>query len=158
MMTRGCMTIRLLREQRSRRRGSAYLLILMVSMIITLIGLSALQISRIQLRISGTTSETSEAGVLAISGVDLGLYTITDDPAWRNTYTNNVWATKGTLGGGTISFKIVDESDGSLDSGPAGPVRLYGRGIVDQTVQMCSVIVETSNTIQTGSWRQEVNP
>ena len=70
-----------------RRRGSVYLAVLGPAALVTIIGLSALLIARIQLRRARDTSDLAQARLCALSGVDIGLLLIQRNPSdWRGTF------------------------------------------------------------------------
>src|SRR5438552_17323152 len=53
-------------------------------------------------------------------------------------------ATGKALGHGTISFKSVDENDGSLANSNSDPVRVYGFGQVNNTIRIYSAMLAPS--------------
>ena len=112
-----------------RRRGSVYLAVLGAAALVTIIGLSALLIARIDLRRATDTSDLAQARLCALSGVDMGLLLIQRDPGgWRST----VAGAGGSLpamdiGSGTFALEAVDPVDGDLLSG-SDPVLLTGIG------------------------------
>src|SRR5262249_47393183 len=63
----------------------------------------------------------------------------------RTTYTSGSLNSGKSLGHGTISFKLVDETDGNLANNQADPVRIYGYGQVNSAVKICSVQLSPAN-------------
>ena len=61
------------RANRARRKGSAYILILGVSMILMIIGLSALTLSRVTTRTLRADNDWAEAQRVAVSGAEQAL-------------------------------------------------------------------------------------
>ncbi len=125
-----------------RRRGSAYISLLGVSMIVTVIGLSALLGTRVELRTAGLTEAATQARYSAASGLELVLLRIATDPKWRTTYSNDTWTAEETILDVAFSFKLVDEQDGDLANDLTQPVRLFAKAIVGDAVRIYSVLLE----------------
>jgi hypothetical protein len=112
---------------------------------VSLIGLSTVAIGRINLRAAAASGEGADAEVLALSAVEQGASVINADPMWRANY-NNVPSAMKTLGRGTLYWKVVDESDGSLASGGLQPARVYGYGFCRDTRRIFSVQLTPGGT------------
>lgn len=125
-----------------RRRGSIYVLVLMISVMIAVIGLSSVAISRVQLRMSGSTSDLAEASFYADSAVDLALYELSQDPNWRTSYTHDTWVRTQTLGRGSFKWKFLDQVDIDLSNNATDPVWLIAWGMADSATQKLSVGLE----------------
>ncbi len=123
------------------RRGSIYLLVLSAGLLLAVAGMSVLITTQLATRSAAGNDDVAEAAVLAESAVELGLAKMKANPAWRTTYTNNVATTPIALGRGTISFKLVDESDGNLSNNATDPVRVYGIGKVGKTTRVYSMMI-----------------
>ena len=107
-----------------RRRGSVYILVLGMAMLVTVAGLSVLTFARLKGREILWSNHSKEAGVLAEAAVEWALIRLTADTNWRTTYTNGVETSAVAFGNGTISFKLLDETDGDLADENADPVRI----------------------------------
>ena len=125
-----------------RRRGSMYVAVIGCSLVITVIGVSALLAARIERRAAEGTSDLSDARVYAQSAIDLGMYTILSDANWRTNKTNGYWRGNCdvnppqlvTIGDGRTQtctvdgdcsgycIKVVDPIDEILSNSP--PIRL----------------------------------
>jgi hypothetical protein len=116
-----------------------YLLVLVNSTILTLIGLSALAVTRIQRRAAEGTGAAVQSRLLAESAVDAGLFVIDNNVDWRMDHASDTWSNAISLGGGILQYKFVDEIDGELGDDSGDSVRLYGRGQIDETMRMFSV-------------------
>ena len=149
-MNRARQTNRLARK-RCCRRGGAYVLVLCLAMLLTVLGLSAISTARIGLRAQQFDSEAAQAVALAESAIELGLYHMTEDDYWRTTYTSAQWSTARPLGDGVIEFGLVDEDDGDLADDASEDVRLYGKACVGDSVRVVSVVVETEEVDTAGS-------
>ncbi len=127
------------------RRGSVYVLVLGVAAMITVVGLSAIALSRTQMKSTLVESEWSRAGVLAQAGVEAAVTTMNTSTTWRADYAAGGEAAIGTLGssgpGGpaAATFKIIDPTDGSLVKFDRDPVRVYGYGRVGDATRVYSL-------------------
>jgi len=65
------------------RRGSVYVMVLMVSLIVMVIGLGSVALSRSTIRATTATADWSEAGVGAQSGVEYALAVMNSSSTWR---------------------------------------------------------------------------
>lgn len=130
-----------------QRRGSLYISVMGVTLIVSMIGFSAITIARVHLRRSQNSTDMVEAQKLAFSSVEYAVLSINNDPSWRTTFTNNIESpsTPIPLGNGTITFKLVD-SDGNLADNTTDAVRLIGIGRVGEVEYAESVLlVPTGN-------------
>ena len=130
-----------------RRSGSTFLLVLGVSMLVTIIGLSSLLVGRLRLRVAALNERTIQADGAASSMVELALLRIANDRFWRTTYTHDTWTAGETIDDITYSFKLVDEQDGDLTTGTADSVRLLGKATVGGVVRMYSVLLSGGETV-----------
>jgi len=129
--------------QQTRRRGSAYLLIVAVSMLVSIMGLSAIALTRLSARVSDTAADFSEAGVLALAAVDHALQTIHDNPTWQDDFESEVRVFQYPYGDGTFSWLYVGQTEDGNDPGECtATVRLYGIGQVGQVARSYSVLLQ----------------
>jgi len=137
-----------LRKQRklirhaSRQRGSVYVLVLGVCMIVTVIGLSAVLAARIQHRGREIVNDTVTARGYAESGIDLAMLKIKQDANWRSTYTHDTWTADQDIDRGTFRWKLVDTVDTDLNNNTTDTARLVAWGILGNTTQKVSVLLE----------------
>jgi Tfp pilus assembly protein PilX len=129
-------------RQVTTRRGSLYIAVLGVALLITIIGISAMLAARVEHRALVDTEAAVKADFGATSITDLALFWITADYNWRTTYTNNTWTPALATDGMTLRFKLVDELDGNLANDPTQPVRLYAKAIVGRAVRLESVLLQ----------------
>ena len=132
------------RRQAHRRRGSTYLMVLGLGMIVTICGLGAIAIGRIQLRAAAESQDWLEAQTLAFSAAEHAFVRIKDTSNWRTTF-NGVTTTK-SLGRGTIQWRLVDETDGDLTDSDSDPVVIEAGGTMNRAVYSLKVNVEMSST------------
>ena len=116
------------RAPTSRRRGSIYLLVLGMAVIITVIGLGAVTVSRIQARSTGGSQDWSEAQSLAFSAVEHALAQIDKTGNWRSAY--NAQTIQKSLGRGTFTWRLADEADGDLTNDATAPFTVFAAGTV----------------------------
>lgn len=142
------------------RRGSSYLIVLSVSMIIALIGLSGLIAARIDNRIASTTSDATEARFFALAAIEMGIFAIEDDPLnWRRAFHNGALPVKMPIGSGTLSLLVVDPLDNDLLDNPIDPILMTGigaKGHAVHKVQVTVLFVGGISNFEPGSWKQIV--
>lgn len=124
----------------SRARGSIYIFVLGTALLVTVIGLSAIIVARINTRRTGSLKDQPEAMALGLSAVEAAVAAVNNDPDWRTNYLNDTETPAVQLGNGTISWKLVDE-DGDLADDPMDAVRVYGIGRVNENVWVYSAIL-----------------
>jgi hypothetical protein len=124
------------------RRGSTYLLVLSVALIVAAVSLSSIMILRVGSRSAASSNDWDEAGVLALAATEYAMNQINTNSNWRTTYTSNVESSSVNLGRGSFTFKLVDTIDGNLTNDPTQPVKLYGIGRVGSTTRVYSLTIE----------------
>jgi len=115
-------------KQTFRRRGSAYVLVLTTSMIVTVIGVSALTAVRLRHRTAEMDRSVAHAALCARSAVDMGLFWIGNDPDWRENRPNGDWQTAQPLEAGEYDLSVTDPTDGDLTNSWSDPVVVRGTG------------------------------
>src|ERR1043165_5467312 len=124
---------------RSHPRGTVYVLVLALVMLMMASGVAAVLTSRVRTRAITQSNDTARAEILAESAVEQALAYMNSNANWRTTYTSGVETAQKVFAGGKISFKLVDECDGNLSGGDSDPVRIYGIGRYGKATQVCSV-------------------
>ena len=119
-----------------------YVAVLGTSMLVTVIGVSAIMVSRINLRATSQGNDWVEAGTLAFSAVEHGLAVIKATPDWRTTFLHGARSTDWPFGPGTFAWKLEDQVDKDLANNDTDPVRLYGIGQVGQATRRYSVLLQ----------------
>jgi hypothetical protein len=127
-------------------RGSAYVFVLGISMIVTVLGMGALTLSRVSQRAVSDSNDWEAAGDLAFSATEHAVSSINAAAAaspttWRNSYTSRQTAFTQTMGRGTFSWALKDEADGNLSEDYLRPFRIYGIGVVGSVTRIYSVQV-----------------
>ena len=98
-------------DRRHLRRGVAYLLAISVGTVLAVIGFAVITSARIAGRATSRANHAAEARVLAMSAAEKALSLLDLTPAWRTSMLNGVESTPVSLGGGTVSYMLVDEGD-----------------------------------------------
>lgn len=126
------------------RRGSVYVAILGVAMLVTLIGMAALAATRMQ-RVAATANiDMIKARSYAESATELAMLVTASDSTWRTDYTSGSWFANTTIGDGTYSISVVDPLDGNLSNRPTDPVTVTATGSKGQATQMVQVSLQAS--------------
>lgn len=112
----------------TRRRGSAYIAILGVSLMLSVVGLTALVSVRVDRRATQAGSDFTQARLLAQSAIEMGIRSIGKTQTWRSTYTNGAWESNRPLGVGRYTLEGVDPNDGVLANSNLDPLVLTGTG------------------------------
>ncbi len=126
----------------TRRSGGVYIVVLGVSLIVSLLGLSALVVQRIQNKLLVASTDIRQAQLNAESAVGLALLTMKQDTAWRTSQTNGNWFTNRSLGTGTGSVSVTDPVDGSLSNNADQPVVIQGIGYRGQAEQRVEATID----------------
>ena len=145
----------------NRRRGSTYLMVLGLGMIVTICGLGAITVGRIHLRAASDSEDWLAAQALAFSAAEHALTRITDTGNWRAAF-NGVTTTK-SLGRGTFQWRLVDETDGDLTDEDSDPVVLLAGATVNRAsyslkvdLGMASVSLEALSTCMASDAKVDV--
>jgi hypothetical protein len=115
------------------------------ALLLTVIGMSALTLARVESRNIAGQNEAREASLLALSGIEYGLNNLDFyDNNWR-TFTHGEVIHTQNLGNGTMSWMMVDP-DGNLNDDDTDSFRLYGIGQVGTTTRVYSVLMDNDGT------------
>jgi hypothetical protein len=142
-MTRSCRSARI---PAPARRGSAYIAVLGLSMLVTTIGLGAMLAIRSQRRTADLQNYESDARAAAAGAIDLAAVSLAKQPTWRSSYANDTYTSTKALGAAGISFKLVDEHDADLADSAIDAVRVYGAGSAGDATRIASVVLRPSGT------------
>ncbi|MCY2928655.1 MAG: hypothetical protein NTV86_04015 [Planctomycetota bacterium] len=115
-------------QSQTTRRGAVYALVLIVAMLLTVIALAGLSISRVNAHSAGDSGDWLEARVLAFSGAEHAMAQINADANWRTTYATATC--QKSLGHGSFSWRLVDQTDGSLTDDASEPFVILSTGTV----------------------------
>ena len=128
--------------RRRLRQGGMYVAVLMTATIVAIIGMSALTVTRIQLRSAEGGNDVTAAGFCAQSAIESGFFAVRNDAAWRTRYTHDTCVPEQALGEGTFTWKLIDEENDDLAADAEARVHLYGMGVAGNAVRVYSVLLE----------------
>ncbi len=118
------------------RRGGIYVAVLGASVIVALIGMTALATLRSQ-RLAVTTSiDAAKARLYADSAAEIGMQMIAADSNWRNDYASGSWITKQAIDDGTFSLSVTDPIDNNLANRPTDSILVTGTGMRGNATQI----------------------
>jgi hypothetical protein len=107
-----------------------YVAVLGCALVVTVLGVSAVMVTRIDGRAMRGSADLIAARNLAQASVDLGFSTISAEATWRTSRTPGTWRSSQAAGEGTISLSVTDPVDAVLSDAKFEPVILAGTGIV----------------------------
>lgn len=124
------------------RQGGVYVVVLGTSLIVTVLGLSALVLQRIQLRTVTAAADIRQAQLNAHTAVESALLTMTQSANWRTSQSNGSWFANRNTGAGTCSLSVSDPVDSNLADDAMESVTIVGVGKSGNAVQRCEVVVD----------------
>jgi hypothetical protein len=136
-----------------------YILILGVAMMVTIIGLSALTVARVQRRASARANESGAARFYARSAIELGFLMIREDSDWRQNLGSGRWLDHMPIGDGTMSLdvNIVDDGDEESNNDVAVLIGIGVCGEARHKMQVTAVPESGGMVIAPSSWQQVVD-
>lgn len=140
---------RVLRSPRvaRRQRGTVYLLVLSVTVMLVAIGVTAVTVGRIDLKSLRLEEDQAEARLFAQSVIEVVRLELERDDAWRKTYTSGEWTAYRNVGQTSYRFKLVDEQDGLLADNETDAARLYVQANAGDASRIYSVILRDGKTL-----------
>ncbi len=121
------------------RQATILLAVLGATLVVALIGLSAITAMRIQNRRQVLHEDVIQASHYAQSVIDLGLYRIAADSSWRTNYSG--WTTTYTIGDAELTFTLSDD-DLDLSDNAYDRVVLTGQAQVGMALRAYSVALD----------------
>ncbi len=112
---------------RAARRAGVYLAVLGAAIVVSILGLSAMAVVRLEHVASETASDAVKARAYAESAVELGMLEIERNVLWR-LRPDGAWETNKPIGDGTYSLEVRDPYDGALAGNDRDPVVVRGIG------------------------------
>ncbi len=123
------------------RRGSAYLLVLAVSMVIVMLGVTSSHLMRIRSADARLSEDEARAALLARSAIEVTIRALNNDPSWRDSHNHDQWSsTPITIHDGSFIYKLTDE-DGDLNDDASDDVRLTVAATRGQATRLLSVLL-----------------
>ncbi len=130
------------RPSHRSRRGGVYLLVLGVSMVIVMIGVSVSHLARIRSSSRTLSEEATKAELAAKSAVEITLKRIRLDSTWRSTKTSGVWSSPAETIGDAKFVSMLEDNDGNLADDPDDHAMLTVKASVGGAMRMLSVHLE----------------
>jgi hypothetical protein len=115
-----------------RRPGTMYVAVMGCSLIVTVLGVSAVMLTRVETLAAKGTADLAAARSLAQAAVDLGFRTISTDATWRTSKSPGAWRASQAAGDGTVSLSVTDPVDAVFSDANWEPVTLTGTGVIRQ--------------------------
>lgn len=112
---------------------------LFVSLVVSLLGLAAINRSRIQRRVLEGAADATAARLHAQSAVRIGMLQIEQDPNWRFNHPHGTWAADVAIGQGSYTLEGLDPSDSNLSDSPSDPLVLVGTGKQGRSVHKVQI-------------------
>ena len=153
-------------ELRARRGGSVLVLVLAVTSIVGVIGLSSLMAVRLQHRDVDARSDATQAALLADGALRLVHSQLHANDNWRAEHTHGVWTDDTELASGALRYKLEDEGDdrdADLADSDEDAARLTVRVAVDDAVRLSSIRLAGQSVdsepppVVRGSYRRELD-
>jgi hypothetical protein len=110
-----------------------YVAVLGSAMAVTVMGLSAIMLARVERSSVGGLADAAAARFYAQSAIEMGEFKIRQNSNWRQTHTSGVWEANVPIGTGTYRLEGIDIVDGNLSNSPSDPVLLRGTGFQGQS-------------------------
>jgi hypothetical protein len=129
-------------NKKLNRTGGVYIAVLGASLVVGLLGISALVGQRIQNRAVGASSDIRQAQLNANSAIEMGLLIMKQESNWRSSRLNGPWFSSRDTGAGTCQLEVIDPHDGNLSNNPDDPVVMVGVGYRGQAQQRVKLTVE----------------
>lgn len=120
-------------KQRSSRQGGVYIAVLGTALIVSVLGLTAVLLQRVQNRLLIESADIVQAQRNAETAVELAQLMMTQDDNWRSNRASGRWLTRQDTGAGTATLDVVDQVDGNLADDPDQPVLVRAFGYHGET-------------------------
>lgn len=111
-----------------RRRGTVYIAILALGVLVLVLGVGGMLASRVEARGAFEASRAGVARGYAASAANLGRLWIAGDAAWRTKRANGAWITSAPFDQGTMSLDVVNPL-GALGRSSLDPVVMTATGV-----------------------------
>ncbi|HBU41500.1 MAG TPA: hypothetical protein DEB57_01250 [Microbacterium sp.] len=129
------------RSNTPTRRGTIYILVLMTSIIITLIGILGFRMVESQARVARIDAQRDNAAALAESAVQWGIHYVMLADDWRDSVNSSETIRTMTVGDGQISVLLFDP-DGDLADEETDAVTIVGTGTIGDASQSYAVTLQ----------------
>lgn len=121
-----------------RRRGTTYLAVCGMVVLVATISLGGLAATRVRARAGRARNDIMDARLYAVSATEMGRLWIAQDKNWRNDYANGAWFTKKPIGRGSYSLTVTNPN-GALNHSTFDPVVLSASAVCGKATQNTQV-------------------
>ena len=146
-------------RRRAKQRGTAYVLVLSITTLLVVLGLTSTLIARSTLQRTELEADQAKARLLGITFMDYCHSRIDGSAFFRMLVQSGEWRSAEPFGDGTARHMYLDEIDGDMNDGNAHPFRLYVMVTVGDAVRVYSqeFIPDDSNNLRRDpkTFRQE---
>lgn len=118
-----------------------YVMVLGMALLVMVIGLGALNLTRVDRRTVALGQDFLEAQNYARSAIEVGLNLIHNTPTWRTTFAQGAWRSNLPLGRGTYSIDVIDTVDGNFANNQDDLLLMTGRGAIGEVQYRLAVNV-----------------
>ncbi len=129
-------------ERGRRRTGGVYIAVLGTSLIVALLGISALLGQRIQNRMLVAAADIRQAQLNADAAVELALLNMKQNENWRGDFSNGNWFVGRGTTAGVCTVNVADPIDAILADDADEPVVITGIGLKGGAQQRCEIVVD----------------
>lgn len=131
--------------RRFHPRGSIYVLVLSIAMLVAVIGMGALFSARVQTRICRTDVDFATARLNARAGLEIAMFRIQQDPTWRTDLGNGTWFSNVPLNQGTFTVTAADPITGNITVSSTDPVVLTSTGTRNAATYIMQVEIQVNS-------------
>lgn len=121
------------------RRGSAYVVVLTTSAMVSLLALAAFSIASDSVEEADAGADAQAARTLARAAVEIGVQMLHSSSDWRTDLGNGDWVTDLPLADGLLTITAIDPADNDVTNNPADPLVIRGTAVVGDARQMLEV-------------------
>jgi hypothetical protein len=132
-----------------------YLFVLLMSLLVVAIGVSAVELGRVRLRESKALGDAAAARNLARSAIEVGLVQMSLHSDWRTKLGVGTWLPNTRVGSAGMMRLEATALDTSTPTDDA--VTLVGTGAYGEAVQMLQVVVRRGAVIERSTWTRKMN-
>jgi len=112
-------------RQRRRSKGTALVLVLGITTLLVTLGITAVQISRGELKQNELEQDQAEVRIAAHCALDFIHKSLDGDTAWRSSAFDASWYYFTNFDGANIYYGYVDQIDGDVSNDATQPFMLY---------------------------------
>ena len=127
------------RRRHAKRRGTAYVLVLSITSLLVMLGLTASQLVRTEISNNSRLEDQAAVQLSAMSALDIMHKRLDGETAWRSSTAHDAWDTGEKIDGVLVQFKFIDETDGNLSSDNTHRFRLYAMATRNDARRLYSV-------------------